>query len=742
MKRIRRIIISVIIITALFIIGSIKASACISGVSLVGSTRRVNGHQSQTFPAGSFSGTPPRSGCFHFSGQNGIVELHLTSSGFTFTPKKIGTTTAKVTVDADCSCSGSVLTSTAYYCFSEWGLKSLSVTGYSISPTFYNGTFNYTLSVPYETNKITVNASPNQSNSTMSGTGEHTLNLGDNKITINVKTPQGDSRNYYITVTRGQAITPTGVKINGGNLNLRVNDERQLTYTVTPTNATISNVTWTSTNPSVVSVTNGKIKTLKAGEATIKLQVNHFSSEIKVNVTKSVNSIKATDAMILNPDNSYQLEYTVLPEDATNKKVKFSVNNNLISVDSDGIIKVGSKTGTSILTITSEDSGVKKEITVYISPELEAIDFNQRVLTIKKGDTMVLKPVFKPSDVILEADELTWTSDNTKVLTVSNDGTITAKDIGEAHIKAEFKGVSNDIRIIVIEGNEIRVSEIDAPEEVTIMINDKLELNYSIFPEEATIKEISFFVNNDLIKVNEKGYITAGDKVGTSVITIASYDGEVTKEVTVHIIDEIKVSEIDVQKELTLYKGEKAQLDYTIYPEDATYKDVKFSVNNDLVTVGQTGLITAGDKVGTSVITLTSHDGNIKKNITVNVIEKLEKIAFEKSSYEMKVDDRLQLKLLITPENYDLDYTKVTWSSSDDSIVEISQKGIAVAKKSGYVTIKASIDDLSLTTSSSITVKGEETSVGIIILIIMVCISIPVLLIIGDNYRRNKLRKN
>ena len=108
----------------------------------------------------------------------------------------------------------------------------------------------------------------------------------------------------------------------------------------------------------------------------------------------------------------------------------------------------------------------------------------------------------------------------------------------------------------------------------------------------------------------------------------------------------------------------------------------------------------------------------------------------------MKVDDRLQLKLLITPENYDLDYTKVTWSSSDDSIVEISQKGIAVAKKSGYVTIKASIDDLSLTTSSSITVKGEETSVGIIILIIMVCISIPVLLIIGDNYRRNKLRKN
>ena len=743
MKRIRRIIISVIVITALFIIGSMKASACVRSIAFSGSSRRVNGHQSQWFNNGSvnYEGSVPSTDCFVFTNNpNDVVTVRTNGKIFQFNPHKIGTATVSVSVKSSCLCSGvGSITRSGYFVLSEWGLKSLSVDNYSISPKFYNGTMNYTLSVPYEASTINVKATPNQSNSSMTGTGQRSLNVGANKIEVYVKTPQGDGRTYTITVTRGNIISAQSIKINGGDLSLRVNDEKQLAYTINPTNATIEGLTWTSSDPSVVSVSStGKIKTLKAGDAKIKLQLNNLSSEINVHVTKSVTSIDCTDAMILNKNLKYQLEYTVLPKDATNKEVTFSVNNNLISISKDGIITVGNKTGTSILTITSVDSGIKKDVTVIISSDLESISFSNEIVKMKKGETLKLIPIFKPSDVVLEAEELTWASENSNVAIVSDNGTITAVSKGETTISAEFKGVSKEVKVFVFNSDIVEVNEITAQDEITLFKETQEQIDFEVLPENASIKDVTFSVNNDYVTVSDSGLITAGSKAGTSIITISSYDGSVKKTVKVTVTDEIKVTDIDAPKDIKVYKGEKFQVTCEVFPDDATNKTLYYSVDNNLLSISQTGLITAGDKPGKSVVTVSSHDGSVKKTVNVEIMDKIEKLVFEKSSYEMKVNDRLKLKLKVTPSDYNLDYTTITWESSDNSIVEISRDGTAIAKKGGYVTIKATSEDGTVTAASSITVPSEEASVGKIILVILICISIPVGIIAFDYFRKNK----
>ena len=84
-------------------------------------------------------------------------------------------------------------------------------------------------------------------------------------------------------------ITPvTGVSIAGGNFNLTVGNTRTLTATVAPANATNRNVTWTSSNTSVATVTaNGLVRAIAPGTATITARTaeGNFTNSVTVTVS-------------------------------------------------------------------------------------------------------------------------------------------------------------------------------------------------------------------------------------------------------------------------------------------------------------------------------------------------------------------------------------------------------------------------------------------------------------------------
>ncbi|MDO4166160.1 MAG: cadherin-like beta sandwich domain-containing protein [Eubacteriales bacterium] len=85
-------------------------------------------------------------------------------------------------------------------------LQTLYVSGYTFQSPFVlgdNGSKTYTVSVASTVTSININAAAVSSSATVSGTGVHSLAVGKNTFTVQVKAANGSVRNYKIEVTRG-----------------------------------------------------------------------------------------------------------------------------------------------------------------------------------------------------------------------------------------------------------------------------------------------------------------------------------------------------------------------------------------------------------------------------------------------------------------------------------------------------------------------------------------------------------
>ena len=105
-------------------------------------------------------------------------------------------------------------------------------------------------------------------------------------ITIIVNTPpqQGNNNEQPIVF---EPIAVTGITISGSaTRNMTVGQTSQLTANITPSNATNQNITWTSSNTAVATVSaNGQVTTISAGTATITARSTDGNRTANVTIT-------------------------------------------------------------------------------------------------------------------------------------------------------------------------------------------------------------------------------------------------------------------------------------------------------------------------------------------------------------------------------------------------------------------------------------------------------------------------
>ena len=82
-------------------------------------------------------------------------------------------------------------------------LSALDIAGVTLTPAFAADTLSYTASVENTVDKVTVTATAADSKATVAGTGEKTLAVGNNAITVEVTAEDGTTtKTYTITVNR------------------------------------------------------------------------------------------------------------------------------------------------------------------------------------------------------------------------------------------------------------------------------------------------------------------------------------------------------------------------------------------------------------------------------------------------------------------------------------------------------------------------------------------------------------
>ncbi len=139
--------------------------------------------------------------------------------------------------------------------------------------------------------------------------------------------------------------------------------------------------------------------------------------------------------------NTVQLYCDVSPDDADNKSVSYSTSNPTVAtVSSTGLVTFKSA-GNVTITVTSIDGGKKDSVTFTVEgmpATLESITISSSI-TVMEGKTKRIPCVFNPSNVSTESKEVIWTSSNTNVASVANDGTVSGVSVGQATITCTSK---------------------------------------------------------------------------------------------------------------------------------------------------------------------------------------------------------------------------------------------------------------------------------------------------------------
>ncbi len=148
----------------------------------------------------------------------------------------------------------------------------------------------------------------------------------------------------------------------------------ELNTKVIPEDATNKSITFSSSNPKVLTVSSsGKVTGISSGKATITAKANNgVNAEIEITVYSSVTDILlSTNTVRVQKDGNFKINAEVLPEDADNKNIEYKSENELIAkVNNTGII-TGISEGTTRVIVSAEDGKISKNIEVEVTRKLQ-----------------------------------------------------------------------------------------------------------------------------------------------------------------------------------------------------------------------------------------------------------------------------------------------------------------------------------------------------------------------------------
>ena len=322
-------------------------------------------------------------------------------------------------------------------------------------------------------------------------------------------------------------------------------------------------------------------------------------------------------------------EYAQIIVNSRAKKYEYISDNTSVAIISYGRVK-GVAEGTANITVSVADSNYKPEqVTLQVTVSEKKIEITEVLLnkdaeTLTEGDTITLSAEVLPYDTTYSKN-VSWSSSNEAVATVSADGTVTAKSAGTAIITATSENGMTASCTITVEKKLIPITEVCLDKSsATLTEGDTTTLTATVLPENTTYsKDVSWSSSNSAVAtVDANGTVTA-KSAGTAVITATSENGKTAKcTITVSRKDtNIAITEVRLNKSTeTLTEGDTTTLVATVLPENTTYgKSVKWSSSNVAVaTVDLMGKVTA-KSAGTAIITATSENGKTAScTVTVN----------------------------------------------------------------------------------------------------------------------------
>lgn len=466
------------------------------------------------------------------------------------------------------------------------------------------------------TNKDVVFSSSNTNVAVVSNTGLVTA-INNGTATITVTSKENPSIMAKCLVKVGAPVLVTDVTVQPAELNLKTDGTYQLSVSVLPSNADERGVTFESSNTAVATVSASGLVTAKGpGTATITVTAKDGSGKkatCTVTVTQPVKGVTVSpSSVVIQKDNVQKLTASVVPENATNKKLIYKSSNETVAVVSnDGIITARSE-GWATITVCSDENPaiygtctVKVGLPVYVTK----ITLDTTNVTMWAGATRQLGVSIEPANADIKT--VTYGSSNPDVATVSSNGLITAKKKGTATITVtatDGSGKSASCAVIVkqpVTGIQI------TPNGFTLVKGDVKDLKANVSPADADNPDVIWTSSNtNIAAVSSKGQVTAVNE-GSCVITATCKDNASISASCTIVVGTPVTSVALAPNRASMNTGEIILISASVLPTNATNKGVIWSwTSTDGGVINLTNGSVKALKAGTVTVTAKAADNN------------------------------------------------------------------------------------------------------------------------------------
>jgi uncharacterized protein YjdB len=508
------------------------------------------------------------------------------------------------------------------------------------------------------------------------------------------------------------------VAVSVSSASMEIGDTRQLTASGHYSDGTSEDVSsaaaWMSSNPAVAQVSNsGLVTAIASGNTSVTASLGGLSASASITVTPALKSIVILPGLSsVSVGDHITLTATANYSDSSTKDVTAQVkwsssNSSVATVSSSGALSVmaagdavisavlGSITGSTPLHASAPK--VVVSIAVTAGPD---------VITVGKTSQFDAVATYDDASKADVTQTAQWSSSAPAVATVSASGVATGISAGVADIQATMGSVSGHAALTV---NPLLVSIDIAPANPAIELNTSQALTANGHYSDGSQRDLTAVVawsssNVSVATILPSGVVTA---VAPGTSSISATSGEIVGSTNLTVRSAHLTSIVVDQDGMTIPLGVPQQLTATgVFSDGSTSSLVALSwtsSDSTILSIDANGLASPL-VIGSVTVTATSQSvtGTGTLNVGQAILSSVA-LAPEDPSLPLGLTQQFSLVGTFSDRTTQNLTSGVVWESSDPSIAQIDNNGLANSLSVGTSVIKATVGGFSASSSLTVT---------------------------------------
>ncbi len=419
-----------------------------------------------------------------------------------------------------------------------------------------------------------------------------------------------------------------------------------------------------------------------------------FSKSVEIEIYYHVADFEFSDLLIqIIEKENFELAYTLNSGESIDD-ISFEIDNSDVLQRNEDGSYTALKPGTATVTAFSGEhkcSQCKVEVVEIVVP-IEKLEFSSDSMEVSVGSKFIVEYSIVPENANYTDIRVEMSNE---LLEENKDHSFYSKEAGETTIT--FYQDDRNLGSCKVKATYYEIEEVVFAEEITeIFVGDTMDLKFSLTPENATNKGITVSSSDEEVasvlfdEREDSAVKIKGLRAGETTITILTLEEkEYSCNITVKNVEPTDIILKNAEPDKRIEVGDSIKIETSWKPLNTTIKEVKWSSSdNKIITVEDDGSFTAVGVGSTELIA--EHESGVTSNITI-VVEPTLVTGIEittDQNYEEKFypGNKFTITAFVLPEN--ATDKALVYTSSDENIAKVSDKGVVTAVGAGTATIK------------------------------------------------------